>query len=171
MGSGMRYAVAGCLAALLAGCSTPPRDIAIAQLDLADGKTLASLQAALSPDDRAAIGTYALLHWPKSKFYCGEPIGGDRTVAATVGEAIEQTRAYEAKLALAQATANQTAAASAQDQQKLLIDQMERLVLQRDMLFGKLGPNAQSSLEAHEIKTRLAILRSELLELRDRPTT
>ena len=167
----MRVIAAGMLAALLAGCSTPPRDISIEGLNLADGATLAALQDALPQDDRAALGTYALLHWPKSQFYCGQPIGGRPSLAATVGEAIEQTRAYETKLTLAQARtqaqARTNAALSAKAEETVLISRMEQLVYERDILYGRLGPGADMSPAGLRIKQRLATMRAELTELRE----
>jgi hypothetical protein len=164
----MRVIAGAMLAALLAGCSTPPRDISIEGLNLADGTTLIALQNALPADDRAALGTYALLHWPKSKFYCGEPIGGRQALAATVGEAIDQTRAYEVKLAREQANARTTAALSNKAEETMLINRMEQLVFERDMLYGRMGPAADASPDGRDIKQRLAIMRAELAELRGR---
>ena len=91
----MRALMIGVVAAAVAGCAPSTRDTPLADLDLADGVTLAALQGALPPNDRALLGTYALLHWPKSRFYCGQPIGGRGPEPSTVGEAIDRTRTYE----------------------------------------------------------------------------
>jgi hypothetical protein len=164
----MRVIMSGILAGVLGACAPAVRDMRIADLDLADGKTLAKLQQALPPDDRAALGTYALLHWPKSKFYCGKPIGGRAREAVTVGDAIAQSRAYEASVALAEASARTNAALAARSAETALVTQMEELVLERDMLFGRMGPSAASSARAVEIKAELAALRQELEQVRDR---
>ena len=99
-GNGHARDATGVLAPLLRGCWTPLGNIPL-DGDLADGTTLTTLQEELPPHERAALGTYALLHWLKSKFYYREPIGDGQAVAATVGEPIEQTLVYEANLALA----------------------------------------------------------------------
>lgn len=163
----MRGLVMGLLAMALGACAPPVRDVALAGLDLADGKTLASLQQALPQDDRAALGTYALLHWPKSKFYCGQPIGGRAAPAATVGEAIDQTRAYEAALQLAQGNRQTAVALSAGSAEKALITRMEQLVLERDMLRGRLGPEADATVQGKQLAQRLEEMRAELGRLRD----
>ena len=167
----MRRIVLGIAIASLTGCAASPVDTPIGNVDLADGKVLAALQAALPLDDRAAFGTYALLHWPKSKYYCGKPIGGRRAVARTVGEAIEQTRAYEAEFAAAQALTAKNAIAAPNGEEQQLINRMERLVLERDMLFATLGPGADTSPKAREIRDQLATMRGQLAAIRSAPTS
>lgn len=164
----MRAFAGGILAALLAGCSASPRDVSIASLDLADGTTLAELQSTLPADDRAALGTYALLHWPKSKFYCGQPIGGGNAVASTVGEAIDQTRAYEKALEVAQAQTRASVAMSAKAEERALIDRLEHLVLERDMLFARMGSAAHDTPRGTAIERQLAEVREELGQVRKR---
>jgi sirohydrochlorin ferrochelatase len=167
----MRVIVIGLLASVLSACAPAVRDIEIAKLDLADGRTLAQLQQKLPLDERAALGTYALLHWPQSKFYCGRPIGGQGSVATTVGEAIDQTRAYEASLALARASASTNAALAIRSEETGLITRIEQLVLERDMLFAQAGPAAASTPRAADIKSEITALRLELEQLRARRTT
>ncbi|WP_133365832.1 hypothetical protein [Qipengyuania sediminis] len=163
----MRAIIAASLAALLWSCAGAPRDTALAGLDLADGRTLARLQAALPPDDRGALGTYALLHWPRSQFYCGDPIGGVTREAKTVGEAIDQTRAYEARLAKASAPkAAPTRAEQLEKQEQVLTTRIDRLVLERDMLYARLGPAAASSSRKREIEQAISATRSKLEKLR-----
>lgn len=163
----MRAVLIGVVAAMLGGCAPAVRDRNLAGLDLADGETLAALQAALAPDDRGALGTYALLHWPKSKFYCGRPISGRGSMPTTIGEAIDQTRAYEARLA-AQTQERTAVAMTAQMREKSLIDRMEQLVLERDKLYGQLGPAADRTPQGAAIKNRLESMRGELGRLRSR---
>lgn len=162
----MRTVITVAFACMMAACTAPVRQTPIAGLDLADGRTLARLQQALPPDDRAALGTYALLHWPKSKFYCGKPIGGKGAVAATVGQAIDQTRSYEASLALADASARTNAALAARSEETSLITRMEQLVLERDMLFARFGARAGDTARAKEIDDELAVLRNQLAQVR-----
>lgn len=165
----MRVIAAGVLAAVLAGCSTPPRDISIKGLNLADGTTLAALQNAVSQDDRAALGTYALLHWPKSKFYCGKPIGGSNAEVNTVGEAIALTRAYETALLLAKHEQAQTPAVARQVEERAVITQIDELVLKRDLLRTRVGPKANETAGAAEINRQLARLRLRLDQMRSAP--
>lgn len=165
----MRGVVLGLLAAALCSCAPSVQDVSLAGLDLADGETLAALQNALPQDDRAALGTYALLHWPKSKFYCGRPIGGRAAGADTVGEAIALTRAYETALELAQRSEAATASVAKQTEERTLVTKMEQLVLERDMLFARAGPAASDIPRVTEIKHRLAQLRAELRDVRAEP--
>lgn len=163
----MRVFVSGVMAAALGACTPAVGDVTLAGLDLADGKTLAALQEALPPDDRAALGTYALLHWPKSKFFCGKPIGGSAATAQTVGEAIAQTKAYEAALALAQAKAPTTATLTPRAEETALITRMEQFVFERDTLYARMGPQADATPRGAEIKRRIADLREEIDALRN----
>lgn len=159
-------AIAVCVvAASLAACAPSVRERTLAGLDLADGNTLATLQAALTPDDRAALGTYALLHWPKSKFYCGRPIGDRGVAAKTIGEAIDQTRAYEVALQRVQAAAQIADAAEPGAAQRALVTRMEALVLERDRLRSRIGPVADESPRGVAISQQLALIRAELEKL------
>lgn len=162
----MRIIAAGVLAAVLAGCSASPRDISIEGVNLADGATLAALQNAVPQDDRAALGTYALLHWPKSRFYCGKPIGGTNAEVTTVGEAIALTRAYEAALVRAQQRQEQTPAIALQTEERALITQIDELVLKRDRLRTDAVSRASGTTRVAEITRQLADLRVRLDTLR-----
>lgn len=161
----MRTILLGLGAAALAGCSPAARDVALAGLDLADPATLARLQADLPLDDRGVLATYALLHWPRSRFYCGEPIGGTRALPETIGEAIAQTRAYETALVAAKARqGGGTALSPALQRERAIVDRIDLLVLKRDMQRGAM-PAPPSSL-SRDIERELAALRSELAQLR-----
>lgn len=162
----MRTLTAGILAAALAGCAPSVSDTALAGLNLADGATLAALQAALPQDDRAALGTYALLHWPKSRFYCGKPVGGRSPEAATVGEAIALTRTYERELELARRAVVVTPGMARQTKERALITRIDHLVLERDMLFARNGAPIADSPRAAQIAQQLDGLRAELDDLR-----
>lgn len=162
----MRLIASAMLAAALNGCAPAVTDTPLADLDLADGKTLVALQNALPADDRAALGTYALLHWPRSRFYCGEPIGGSARVAKTVGEAIAVTRAYEKRLADLQTRESATAGVQRQTAERTLINRMDQLALDRDALYSMKGPAAASSARAAQIERDLSALRAQLEDLR-----
>lgn len=155
--------------ALVGACTPAVTEIALSEVDLADGKTLASLQEALPPDDRAALGTYALLHWPKSKFYCGKPIGGQVKEARTVGEAIAITRAYEIALAEKVQAEKMAAGNLKQIKERELVTRMEQLVLERDMLRSSGSTDPGTSRREREIKDELAQFRTELAALRSAP--
>ena len=163
----MRALFIGVFSAAVAGCAPSARDLSLAGLDLANGATLALLQKQLPQNDRAALGTYALLHWPKSKFYCGEAIGGSRALAAAVGQAIDQTRAYEANLQLAQAKVQSGAVElGGQTADKQLVTRIEQLVYERDMLYAQMGPAGEASPRGAQIKAGLTELRGQLDRLR-----
>lgn len=168
----MRAAFGGILAAALAGCAPSAYDKPLSGLDLGDPATLSSLQNALPLDDRGALGTYALLHWPKSKFYCGKPIGGrGDSEVATVREAIALTRTYEREWELARQNVAQTPAIARQRDERMLITRMDHLILERDKLFSEVGPRASATPRAEEIERKLAAVRAELDKLRSAETS
>lgn len=146
-------------AAAVAGCAPAPRDIAIAGLDLGNPAVLTRLQQQLPLDDRGTLGTYALLHWPQSKFFCGEPIGGQQPQARTVGEAIDQTRAYDLALANKQAPVATDRGAERRAQEAAVINRLEQALLERDMRKGS-GPTDRAA------ERNIEALRAELTALR-----
>lgn len=164
----MRILVIGILAAALTGCAQQVRDRPLAGIDFADPSTLAALQNALPLDERGALGTYALLHWPKSRYYCGKPPGRRGRVPITIGDAIDLTRAYEAELEFAQAA---TPIASSQSigtsREAMLIDRIEQLVLQRDRLYLRTGAAGDAAPQATQINDELNAIREELNRLRN----
>lgn len=163
----MRAMIVGLLAMALAACAPAPRDVRLAGLDLGNPRTLAALQQNVPVDERAALATYALLHWPQSKFYCGEPIGGSQPLPQTVGEAIDQTRAYEAALETGKAREGTPVRSAAQARDKTLVDRIDYLVLKRDMLRMSPGtPPDPAAPSLPAIERELATLRSELAEAR-----
>lgn len=163
----MRAGIIAFLALATAGCAPGVQEVPLAGLDLADPATLARLQAELPLNDRAPFATYALLHWPKSKFYCGEPIGGTRPPAATIGEAIDQTRAYESALQSAQARASAADTSATREREKALIDRIDRLVFERDRLRGASDPTIVNRTDlAIKIEQQLQSARGELEQLR-----
>lgn len=164
-GKTISWAVLAACGALMTACAQPVRDRSLADLDLADRATLESLQAALPLDDRGALGTYALLHWPKSRFYCGRPADPSSRPAQTVGEAIEQTRLYEAQYRLAVA---KTPVSAKRDDRasrdRDLVFQIEQLVTERDMLRSR--KTSEATTRTAEIDNQISKLRVELGALR-----
>lgn len=159
---------------VLASCGQDVRDTPLAGLDLNDRTLVASLRERLAPDDRAPFATYALLHWPGSKLFCGSP-PNDSTgrEPETIGEAIEVTLAREEKLEKARTAAAEPQ--SALDHQQALetraIDRVEELTLERDMLATSLGPNTSKSPEWQRLKRKLEEATEDLAALRRKPKT
>lgn len=156
---------------VLAGCAGAPRDLALAGLDLNDPTVVALASEGLPQKERAAFAVYALLHWPKSKAYCGRPMFSGSAQPATVGEAIASTMAFDA--ALARKRAAEGAAPSLFEQRsaqkKRLVDAFEDLTLQREMLAS--APMSQAAREARmrEIERELAENRVAREQLGDVP--
>lgn len=151
----------------LAGCATPARDVALAGANLADPAVLARLGEGLSEKERGALATYALLHWPGSKSYCGRPVFRDGRQPATVGEAVAKTLEFEQALADKRATedspTSQFEARAERDKQ--LADEMDWLTQERDMLATAQMPAAQLARETKAIEAKLDRVRLERRKL------
>lgn len=159
---------------VLASCGQDVRDTPLAGLDLNDRALVASLRERLAPDDRAPFATYALLHWPGSRLYCGSPPNdGAGREPETIGEAIEVTLAREEELEKARAAAVEPQTDF--DHQRALetraIDRVEELVLKRDMLATRLGPDASKSPEWKRLKRMLDEATEDLAALRRKADT
>lgn len=132
--------------ALLAGCWNTPRDLALAGLDLGSPAVIAQLSKDLPQKERAAFATYALLHWPESKAYCGRPMfsGGGRP--ATVGEAVDRTLEFESSLARKRAAEKEAPSVFEQRarHKQNLVDEFDRLTIERDKLTSEPRISAES---------------------------
>ena len=160
----VRAIMAAAAMAAIASCNAPIGDMPLAGLDLNDARVVGKIARQLPGREQVAFKTYALLHWPDSKNYCGRPIGQSGRKAATVGEAVMQTLKFEADLARTR-EASRAGAVSQMDRLRErrthLTDQIEQLVLKRDVLYARLGAETQTSREAK-------LLDQEMRQLRDR---
>lgn len=156
------------LALCATACAADGRATALQGLDLGDRATLRAIQEQIPRDQRGALATYALLHWPQSKFYCGRPVGPSGTVPRTVGDAIDMTLAFESdrERALAATRAPANAFDRLVERKQETITRIETLVLQRDMVRAKLGPSAASSAEYRAIAAKLETARADLERVR-----
>lgn len=158
--------LAGSLA--LAGCAAAPRDIALAGLDLSSPAVIAQVSEGLPQKQRAALATFALLHWPESKAYCGRPVFKGAGQPNTVGEAIDKTIEFETALMRKRIEEKMPPSIFEQQTQyrRQLIDEFDQLTLERDMLTSRAMPAAEKESRIQEINRKLA----ENRETRDRLT-
>lgn len=157
----------------VASCSVPVADLPLAGLDLNDARTVGKIARQLPDGQRRAFTTYALLHWPGSKNYCGNPIGPSRQAASTVGEAVAQTQRFEAELAktrLAAQAGPASQVARLRERRTLLTDQIEELVLKRDALYGRLGASARTSPESKQVEQKIQELQAQRAALENQST-
>ncbi len=156
--------LAGSLA--LAGCAAVPRDIALAGLDLNDPAVIARVSDGLPQAQRAAFATFALLHWPESKAYCGRPVFKGASQPKTVGEAVDKTMEFDTALARKRVEEQQPASIFEQQalHQEQLVEEFEQLTLERDMLVSEEMPKAEKEQRVRDLNRMLAKNR----EARDR---
>lgn len=158
------------IALVLAACATSPRNERIADLDLSDSQVLSRLGEHLSVRERGALATYALLHWPGSKAFCGQPVfRGPQP--QTVGEAIEKTLEYESDLAAKRAaeSAPRSPIEQREWEERTLIDEFDQLTLDRDMLTTSDLPKAELTKKLKEIDRKMEENRRARRELAAKP--
>ncbi|MGX7953809.1 hypothetical protein ACWPM1_14755 [Tsuneonella sp. HG249] len=148
-------------AAICAGCGLDVRERALADIDLSDQSAVAAIGRQLPAREQTAFLTYALVHWPGSKSFCGKPMKVAGLAPATVGEAIAETIAFEAKLAVTRREATRPLAgvARAVERNRMLLDRYEELLLRRQMLATGDTPGRDAALgaldrEIEQIKNR-----------------
>ena len=157
---------------LLSACGTPPRDVRLAGLDLGEPTVLAELKQGLAPDQRAALTSYAVFHWPGSKNYCGRPVFAQVVEPKTVGEAIDRTIAFEAALDRKRTVEAQPASPATEraQQDRQLIDRFDDLTLRRDMILGRQGGQADRASELRKIEQQIEFVRQERAKLAKPPS-
>lgn len=131
-----------------ATCSPDVRDRDLSTIDLADAVAVATIGRQLDSRDRTAFITYALVHWPGSKSYCGRAVAHKSRPAQTVGDAVATTLAFESQLAITpQAAARRLKIPDQIEENRLLIDRYEALLLQKQMLGNHpTGPDRKAKL-------------------------
>ncbi len=150
--------------AAIASCVAPVGDTPLAGLDLNDSRVVSKIARQLPDDERVAFTTYAVLHWPGSKNYCGRPIGQSHGSATTVGQAVTQTLQSEADMAKALQELNKGPPSEIEgmlEQQALLTDRIEGLVQKRDMLYVRLGAAARTSADARLLEREMQELQAQ----------
>lgn len=154
----MRIGAIVAAVSMLASCSPPPREASLAGLDLNDPGTLRTLSRDLSGPDRAALATYALLHWPGSKSFCGRPAFARVRPPATVGEAIGMTLAFDGELAAKRRAERRPGDRFAEraDRERRLVDEFDQLTLERDMVEAGAMNEPTRSRRLRELDARLA---------------
>ena len=152
---------------MLAACGTPPRDVRLAGLDLSQPAVVADLKQGLAPQERAALISYAVFHWPGSKNYCGRPAFAQDVEPRTIGEAIDRTIAFEAALDRKRTAEAQPASLASRraQQDRQLIDRFDDLTLRRDMILDRQGGQADRASELRKIEQQIESVRQERAKL------
>lgn len=151
---------------MLTGCATAPRDVVLAGLDLNNPAVIARVSEGLTQQQRAALATFALLHWPESKAYCGRPVFKGASQPSTVGEAIDKTIEFETALARKRLEETQVGSVFERQAQlkRELVDQFDLLTIEREMLASA----ALSSVERDRRERELARQLADNRQARDR---
>lgn len=158
------------LIATLSACAVAPRDERVASLDLSDTKVLARLGKSLSVRERGALATYALLHWPGSKAFCGQPVFSGAQ-PQTIGEAIDKTLQFEGDLAAKRAAERAPLSPVEQRaaEERALIDEFDQLTLDHDMLITSDLPPKELASKLREIDRKMEANRIARRDLAARP--
>lgn len=150
----------------LAGCAEAPRDMLLAGLDLNDPAVVARLGQELPQRERAALATFALLHWPGSKAYCGQQMFKGAAPPSTIGEAIDRTIEFDDALARKRIEEKQTTTFEQQARRKQqLVNEFDRLTLERDMLLSAGASSADDDGRLRELERQLAANRAARNEM------
>lgn len=154
----MRRSLALAGSIMLAGCAAAPRDVALAGLDLNDPAVIARVGQGLPQNQRAALATFALLHWPESKAYCGRPVFKGAAQPSTIGEAIDKTLEFETALARKRSEEKQAASAFEQraHRKQGLVNEFEQMMIEREMLASAALSPAERSHRIRELDRQLA---------------
>ena len=128
---------------------------------------MADLKQGLAPDERAALVSYAVFHWPGSNNYCGRPVFAQAVEPNTIGEAIDRTIAFETALTRKQMAEEQPATLAVRRAQRnqQLVDRFEELTLRRNMILGRTGRQAERESELRTIERDLDLVRQERAKL------
>ena len=152
------------LIALLAACGSAQnvRQIPIANLDLSNMKVVTDIQSQLPTAQRPALATYALLHWPGSKAFCGHRLS-DKSghEPSTVGEAIDLTLLREAQNAARPDTLLPEPERNLVHALERLESQRDSLVVQRDVALQMGKPDTYAG-QIRVLDGKLAVVRTGL---------
>lgn len=156
-------------ATIVSGCNQDVRSRPLATIDLSNLETVAAAGRKLPERERGALVTYALLHWPGSKSYCGSPIDQHQKAPSTVGEAIQVTFDFEKSLeATRQAALMKSPVELAAAQDQMLIDRLEALTLDRQRLALGAGDSSPERRRAAAIDREIEAVKRQRQELTDR---
>ena len=155
------------IATTFAGCSPDVRERPLVEVDLANSRAVAAIGRHLGVRERTAFTTYALVHWPGSKFYCGSPLRLSASPPRTVGEAIESTLRFEERLAARRSEERdeKTRSVRLEKQDRKLIDRYEALLLKRQMLATAAETNVGDRAEIAAINDQMDRLQHERRQL------
>lgn len=155
--------------AALAGCSADPRNIALAEVDLRNMESVATIRSHLDPQDSIAFANYVVRHHSMSASFCGQPLvdqGGK--APETIGEAID--------LAIIRDEADRRAALEAKKpkhHRQLLKEDWNNLISARDILVDsqsrlrmQYGEAATRRSEWTSLKTKMAQIDQKLIAMK-----
>lgn len=143
----MRVLLLAFSALALSACSADVRERSLADVDLGNMEVVQALGTELSQDERAALATYVVAHWPRSAAFCGEVLVDENgQQPTTIGEAIVMTkwREKERERRLARAARPRTPMEQLLDRRDFLIGQQDQLFSQKELLFDQLGKKAMT---------------------------
>lgn len=156
-------------AILLTGCTANLRDMALAEFDLRDMASVATIRSQLGPQDSIAFANFVARHHRKATNFCGQPLidqGGK--APKTIGEAID--------LAILRDEADRLAALEAQKpkhRQQVLKDEWDSLIFARDILLDsqsrlqmEYGGKATRRPQWSSLKTKIADIDQKLLAMK-----
>lgn len=151
----------------VASCAAAPRDVELAGLKLNDRQVLQTLGEGVSERERGALATYALLHWPGSKAFCGHPVFAKERQPATVGEAIDLTIAFERNLEAKRAAEQNSSEPFEErvEEERRLVDEFDQLTFDRDRIETSVAGTREKSRRIRDLDDRIEANRRKRKEL------
>ena len=154
---------------MLSGCAPDVRSTELSRIDLTDMKTLQEIRSRLSPEEGAALASYAIRHSASSHSFCGEALlGSNGKPPETVGEAIELALVRDAaeRRQAVEAARPKTPLDNARDRWETLISERDMVIDAQSMLRAKHGLRAESLHEWKALGARLADVDERLVKLK-----
>jgi hypothetical protein len=153
------------LSAGLSACGQDARSVRLGDVDLTKSATVRDVRERLSPADRPAFAIYVTRHLVYGAGFCGQRLTDtEGREPATVGEAIDQTRAREVVIAAAarQERRTLTPAEQTRSTRQALIERNDQLISRQALLSATKGPAAERSAEWQTITDELSANRASL---------
>lgn len=157
--------------ALLAGCSSDARDMALAEVDLRDMVIVTEIRSRLSPQDGIAFANYIARHHSQAANFCGQPligIGGNEP--ATVGEAVDLSieRDKAERLALIEAQKPKHPRQVAKEEWDSLVIARDINVDSQSRLRMEFGDKAARSAQYKALEAKIAEIDGKLVAMKPR---
>lgn len=152
----------------LAACGSDIREMPLDTVDLSDRQLVADFSAGLPAQDRAALATYIIAHWPASPNFCGEVlIDEEGRQPTTIGEAISMTKVREEQrqARIAEAQRPKTAIEQLIDRKNYMSAEIDKLIFRRTYLLTKYGNESANPEEFQSIAEQIASAQDEIKKL------